>query len=216
MRWDDHLQEYLDRPWQQRRELVSAWAGRFKAALTSPTESDINWFRAALQQEEAKWFVSDVVREIGFAPASLLSDLLRAAIKEPSPDDNRFFLEPCMDAEGIPAVQEQLIATIVSGSPAEQIGAASALYWTWDSPFSLVHLSKLFHAFLDTDDLELRQNLLPHLPLARPKCPEALFSSAQAVLAICSGSTDSYLQGRAKVQAGTSRLIPPVPSRSGA
>jgi hypothetical protein len=172
MVWDEHLAEYLALPWQERQAFLASIAS-LRTLLVASTEADLAWMRETLGNEEAKWFVTDVLRITGFVPPSLSVDLLRAAVAEKSCDDNRFFLEPALAVEGVDAVRCHLVSIIVSRSPAEQQGAASALYWTWGSPFSPSHLFELFTTFLTTTDLILRQELLPHLPLG-PKCPETL------------------------------------------
>lgn len=115
-------------------------ARRLRAAvkdeLSRPlSESDVQWFAAALADEDRKYFGTHFVtfalkQGPNAATVPLLEPLLRAAVYETNPSYNRTFVEPCVRCVGWQKTTQGLLGFLASGSDFEKAGAVNALYWS--------------------------------------------------------------------------------------
>ena len=173
------------------------------------------WLEAGLRDGRRNGFAAEVVSALTL-PRRLFEPFLMAAVYEKNPSFNRFLIEPCVKAAGAPRVLERLLAYLVSGSAAEQAGAASALYWVRTKEVECTELLRRIHGqmldtFIATDDVEVRRRVLPLLQL-RESLQTSEAAKAGEVIRIARGHADEYLRHRVEVQLGNTTTFAPLPS----
>src|SRR5215469_12297255 len=93
------------------------------------SQEDVAWFLNALDDDRRKYFVAFVLREPRKVPEVLYEPMMRAAVRERDPSNDRVFVEPCMSTFGPRRVNETLLAWFESMSDREKAGAVQAMYW---------------------------------------------------------------------------------------
>lgn len=208
--------------------------------LQQPSESDWQWLRTSLEDEQAKWFVAAVFR--GYpVPRRLFEAFLRAAIKETNPSLCRQFVEPCIASFGYRAVNEFLLDVVEGSDNAEIAGAVAALYWanmqisfsgkvphytleyaTDNSRAAFLALDDVWRrkretylrVFISNEDVTVRRQIIPALNLDEASYPDALKPLVQRAIDLARSHPDEYIRHRVEVQLGNERLLRPIPPRS--
>lgn len=92
--------------------------------------SDAEWLADALADPNGKWFVVFVLRQAPALVATpLFEPLIRAAVYERNPSDNRMFIEPCVRCVGWQRTTQALLLCVQDGTDFEKAGAVNGLYW---------------------------------------------------------------------------------------
>ncbi|MFJ1708537.1 hypothetical protein [Kitasatospora sp. NPDC088346] len=164
------------------------WGHRIRAAL-----------REACKQEAA-------------FPEEAFEVLLSAAVNDPGPSFNRWFVEAALNAFGRGRVRSLLTGYLREGTDAQRAGAARAWYWTalrLDHPGIRVaghtedgaepddasvgvrewHQAAL-REFVDNEDLDVRRCILPGLPLYPSAYPAPLHHLVDEAIAIARSHPD--------------------------
>ena len=103
--------------------------GRAASALPKDSPVALSWFITALQRDPQRWFVAKLMGVASPVPRTLLDPLVLAALLEPSPSENRVFIEPCVRTFGASEVASRIAALSGHSGVAEHGGADKAMYW---------------------------------------------------------------------------------------
>lgn len=183
--------------------------------------ASLAWLRAALHDEELKWFVADVF-ETQPVPEALFTELLRAGVYERDPSYNREFIAPCVRDFGGVRVYEVLLTYLATGSDAEKAGAANALYWAHlgDDPGAKALYAReralALQEFVRNECVRVRQCLIPQLPLEEAAYPAELRPLVAQAIAIARAHPDDYIRHRVEIQLGSGGPLMALPSGGGA
>lgn len=184
-----------------------------------PPESGTGKLRHVARNEMRKAFIrrSDGLSEDYFEP------LIGAAIYEPDPSHNRWFVEPAINAFGRRRVQAALLTFLQTGTDRERAGSARAWYWTGlrlrqqhlragtpaaemgaeadEAPDVVAawHESSL-REFVGNEDLDVRRCILPGLRLNPASYPPEFHALVDAAVAIARSHPDEYIRHRVEVQ----------------
>ncbi len=223
---DNLCRQWRDARGQPGQDAAHARDSAVKEArqLAQSTESQAEvegWFAAVLEGADrvARFFAAAALD--GVMPRRLLGAMIAAAVNEPNPSFNRSFVRPALRCAGPAKVVGALVHIFREGEPNERTGALAALYWATADASTFggdaddvpgLGQGELLDAFLATDHLPLRRQILPWLELGTPTAAE-LASRVERVAEICRTSPDDYLRARVEVQLGESSLLPALPPR---
>jgi hypothetical protein len=93
------------------------------------SKQDIEKLKEFLLDNEKKWFVAHLLDHLDSFPLELLQPMLNAAVDEPDPSFNRFFIEPCRRVFDYVDVQKILLDIFCNGDKDKKIGVLKSLYW---------------------------------------------------------------------------------------
>ncbi|MER8188155.1 hypothetical protein [Kitasatospora sp. NPDC094015] len=187
--------------------------------LDAPREADTDdrmWghrIRAALR-EACK-------QETAF-PEEAFEALMSAAVNDPDPSFNRWFVEAALNAFGRSRVRSRLTHYLQEGANAERAGAARAWYWS-ALPLRHPRIRATGHTgdraepddarvgvpewnqaalreFVTNEDLDGRRCILPGLPLYPSAYPAPLHHLVDEAIAIARSHPDEYLRHRVEHQ----------------
>ncbi|GJF32762.1 hypothetical protein KNE206_54620 [Kitasatospora sp. NE20-6] len=175
------------------------WGHRVRAALREACEQDATAF-----------------------PEASFEVLIRAAVHDPNPSFNRWFVEAALNAFGRRRVRFRLIDHLRTGTDTERAGAARAWYWT---ALPLDHPRRgpagpggagaevddgsvavrewreaALQEFVGNEHLEVRRCILPVLPLRLSAYPPELQHLVGEAVAIARSHPDDYLRHRVEHQ----------------
>ena len=112
----------------ERRRLRAAVREELNRSLAA---SDVAWFAAVLEDHDRNRFVLFTLKQgANTTGVPLLEPLLRAAVYETNPSNNRLFVEPCVRCVGWQKTTQGLLRFLATGSDFEKAGAVNALYWS--------------------------------------------------------------------------------------
>ncbi len=152
--------------------------------------------------------------------------LLEAAVQDPNPSFNRWFVEPALNAYGYRRVRAGLLERLVGGTDAQRAGAARAWYWTAfhlePDGASAEHPGALeldgatdrtvlvrewnqaaLREFVTNEDLDVRRCILPGLPLRTSAYPPELHHLVETATALARAHPDNYIRHRVEIQVST-------------
>ncbi|MEV4311847.1 hypothetical protein [Actinocrispum sp. NPDC049592] len=169
--------------------------------ITAPPSAD---FRAQ------RLLVKEALRDRTDLPEAFFAPLLRAAVDDPDPSFDRWFVDPARLAFGRARVMEALLHYLVHGTDSERAGAARAWYWVTRlrrgddlepfRPFASRWLEAALHQFVTNEDLEVRRCLLADLPLNPRYYRENLHEQVHQAVHIARTHPDPYLRNRVEHQ----------------
>jgi hypothetical protein len=149
--------------------------------------------------------------------------LVGAAVYEPDPSFNRWFVEPAINAFGRRRVQMELLTFLRTGTDRERAGSARAWYWT-GFPLRQRHLragalaeelddeadeasdvvtawrEASLREFVGNEDLDVRRCILPGLRLSAESYQPELRALVDSAVAIARSHSDEYIRHRAEIQ----------------
>ncbi|WP_370351667.1 hypothetical protein [Catenulispora sp. EB89] len=184
-----------------------------------PPKSETTGWRHVARNEIRKAFISrsDGLSEEYFEP------LIGAAVYEPDPSHNRWFVEPAINAFGRRRVQVALLTSLQTGTDRERAGSARAWYWT-GYPLRQRHLrvgtaaagmgaeadeapdvvaawrEASLREFVGNEDLDVRCCILPGLRLDPTSYPPELRGLVDTAVAIARAHPDEYIRHRVEIQ----------------
>jgi len=197
-----------------------------KEGLDRPlSETDVQWLTAALADQDRKYFVAFALRQgPNTAAVPLLEPLLRAAVYETNPSNNRVFVEPCVRGVGWQKTTQDLLGFLASGTDFEKAGAVNALYWSvgYSSPRARGYLledavpdpaesegetpgetigrlhAMMLEEFVRNPDLHVRRSISTRLH--KPDdYPPHLRTLAEEARRIALEHSDEFIRGRAEM-----------------
>ena len=137
--WEDYFREFVSLRVENEKSLPGLHPafrvlteklfllGESLAMKGSP--DDVDWLIKALGLQEMKFFATYIINGMGSAvPNDLFLPLMRAAIDEPDPSFNAYFIEPCLRSFGPRRTNEHLLDVFESGTNLEKARAVNALY----------------------------------------------------------------------------------------
>ncbi|WP_181799360.1 hypothetical protein [Kitasatospora acidiphila] len=152
-------------------------------------------------------------------PEESCGTLVKAAVYEPDPSFNRWYLEPALNAFGRRRVRSTLLEFLWTGSDLERAGAARAWYWSAlqlqlpevraaeegvgcqreeDDRFVLT--SEWYEAalreFVSSDHLGVQCSIIPRLPLQKSYYPPELHDLVDTALALARSHPNDYIRHR--------------------
>jgi hypothetical protein len=149
-------------------------------------------------------------------PEPAFDALLKAAVYDPNPSFNRWFVEAALNGFGRLAVCSALVGYLRMGSDLERAGAARAWYWSalpLQRPESATaaELEALpgvvrewneaaLRAFVTNEDVDVRRCILPGLRLGPSAYPEELRPLVDEAVAIGRAHPDEYIRHRVEIQ----------------
>lgn len=144
--------------------------------LQNPSKEDLKWIKEGLQDSKVKSFISSITAKTPALSDELFYPLMRAAIEEVDPSNNRWFVEPCMMnfEEGPRRVHEYLLGVLETGTPFEQAGAVNAMYWATVKPDQKYPGSEemtkrtrllLLEQFVKSKSVDVQRSIIPTLNL---------------------------------------------------
>ncbi|MFD7878874.1 hypothetical protein ACFV5G_33075 [Streptomyces sp. NPDC059766] len=151
--------------------------------------------------------------------------LLRAAVHEPDPSFNRWFVEPTLNAFGPRRVRIALLEYLRTGTDLERAGAARAWYWSalplrmpvvraengratgqaeTDGGSAVVAEwnEAALREFVSNEHLDVRRCILPGLSLRKSVYPPELHALVDAAVAAARAHPDEYIRHRVEHQVG--------------
>src|SRR5579859_1385563 len=137
MTWEQCYTLYRIEPVEERLGALLTYTDKL---IAQATPSTVAWLTAALDPlipylpegppyHSEKRFAVWVLRRSLLIPEALIAPLIRAAVYEPSPSDNRVFVDLALKGVGYRVVNEQLLDYVEQGTLPEKQGALRALYW---------------------------------------------------------------------------------------
>jgi len=229
MNWDEHYRLWLkaeDAYWaavegDEHPAGEDFWQDARNCVLQNGPD-DWQWLSNALEDSKQKWFVADVFR-FQPLPEQLLDAMLRAAVYERDPSDNRKFIEPCMRSHGARLVNEKLLLYFETGTNEEKAGAASAFYWSFglnsnDIPYEDVgdvherQYRLMLREFVNNEDVTVRQRILPFLTLQEGRYPEEQRPLVLRAIEIARAHPDEYIRHRVEIQLGAGGPYKAIPN----
>ncbi|MBL4665926.1 MAG: hypothetical protein JKY04_01015 [Sneathiella sp.] len=81
-----------------------------EAACNLPKDNpdSLEWFSVGLSDPEKKWFIAKLMAKVNPVPKALLDELVLAAMLEPNPSANKFYVLPCVKTFGAAKVRERM------------------------------------------------------------------------------------------------------------
>ena len=197
--------------------------------LSPIQDDDILWFKTILKADAKKKFALFIFYELKVPlPKELYESMLRAAIYEINPSENKFFIIPCIKASGCRRVNETLLEYVEKGNNFEKAGAVNALYWaipqvkyrgrppTYSKEYatqaSIKELEEfrdvwmkrkrlLLEEFINNTDVSVRRSIIPHLELIDPfSYPEDIRPLVDEAIKIARNHEDEYIRQRVEIQ----------------
>ncbi|MEU6867821.1 hypothetical protein ABZ924_32080 [Streptomyces sp. NPDC046876] len=158
-------------------------------------------------------------------PDASLDLLVDAAVHEPDPSFNRWFVEPALNAFGYRRVRAVLLDRLRTGTDAQRAGAARAWYWSAlplrlpqvtaqtphaeggaepDDRYALARDwdEAALREFVDNEHLDVRRCILPLLRLRPSAYPPELHGLMEAAVEIARAHEDEYIRHRVEIQVG--------------
>jgi hypothetical protein len=149
--------------------------------------------------------------------------LIKAAVYDPDPSFNRWFVEPALNAFGYRRVRSALLAYLQTGTDQERAGAARAWYWSalplrhpqvvadnqdgvrQEEPSDASVVVAEWHQaalreFVSNENLDVRRCILPVLPLRLSAYPLELHDLVDAAVTIAREHPDEYIRHRVEHQ----------------
>jgi hypothetical protein len=168
-------------------------------------------------------------------PEVLFTPFLKAAVYDPDPSFNRWFIEICLSQWGGITVNDELLR-YTAGTNLEKAGVTNAFYWSLRSNYDSIHGGTTHNLptvidvptqqqiervrywrlqeFVQNDDVPVRRNIVPSLQLDPEKYPEALRSLIPEAIAIARAHSDYYIRHRIEIQLGSGGPMKPLPHRT--
>ncbi|WP_234478704.1 hypothetical protein [Streptomyces sp. MBT65] len=151
--------------------------------------------------------------------------LLRAAVHEPDPSFNRWFVEPALNAFGHRRVRIALLGYLRTGTDLERAGAARAWYWsalplrmpvvraengratgqaeTDDGSTVVAEWNEAaLREFVSNENVDVRRCVLPGLSLRKSAYPPELHALVDVAVATARSHPDEYIRHRVEHQVG--------------
>ncbi|MFK0014236.1 hypothetical protein [Streptomyces sp. NPDC091027] len=185
------------------------------------TEREGLWTRGQIIRSA----VRDACREGRVLPEESFDVLLEAAVHEPDPSFNRWFVEPALNAFGHRRVRLALLRYLRTGTDPERAGAARAWYWSAlplrmpgvrtenggaagppgsDGGSDVVaawHEAAL-REFVDNEHVDVRRSILPGLSLRKSAYPPELHALVDTATRLARSHPDEYIRHRVEHQVG--------------
>ncbi len=149
-------------------------------------------------------------------PEGSFDALLRAAVHDPDPSFDRWFVEAALNSFGRLAVCSALLDYLRTGSDPERAGAARAWYWAGlplqrpESPTAAESEAlgavardwneACLRTFVGNEDVDVRRCILPGLRLGPSAFPAELQDLVAEALAIGRAHPDEYIRHRVEIQ----------------
>lgn len=225
MDWDELYQEYLAAGRDRDKALQEKLERRARAVLSNRRLQDMGWLEDALRDGQRQWFVARILRRNKQMPERLFMPMIRAAISQPDPSSPRWFVEPCLRCFGPHKVNAALLDLLESGTDAERIGAANALYFAMglvgrdgvaDEDIENLRERRrclALRTFVENENVHLRRSLIAGLPLEEARYPKELRPLVPEAIRIARAHPDEYLRHRVEVQLGAGGPYKPLPNR---
>jgi hypothetical protein len=144
--------------------------------------------------------------------------MLQAGVLERNPSFNRVFIDPCVRSFGTARVCAALLSYFETGGNAEKAGATNAFYWAWgwESNENLGDLRGRIRAarlreFVQNEDLQVRQSIIPALSLEPEDYPEELRPLIPRAIEIARAHASAYIRHRVEVQLGANEPYMAIP-----
>ena len=156
-------------------------------------------------------------------PETSFDTLMTAAVYDPDPSFNRWWLEPALNAFGRRRVCTALLAILRTGTDVERAGAARAWYWaalplrlpgvvaeiagveSQVEPDDPAELAREWNAaalreFVTNEHLDVRRCIIPVLPLWKSAYGNELHGLLDTAIAIARSHPDEYIRHRVEHQ----------------
>ena len=153
--------------------------------------------------------------------------LIKAAVYDPDPSFDRWFVEPALNAFGYRRVRSALLAYLRTGTGPERAGAARAWYWSAlplrhpqvvaehsdvlgrTGPEDVAAVVREWHEaalreFVSNEHLDVRRCILPGLPLRKSAYPAGLHDLVDTAVTIARSHPDEYIRHRVEHQVRSS------------
>ena len=228
MTWHDLCDEFLAVWWTRRwGEIEHRLRGDAARLFRTATPAEREWLAPALEDERRKWFAAFVLDCAGTLPRRFFEPVLRAAVYEVNPSNNRVFVDLCLRSRGTIATVERLLEYVEGGSDFEKAGAASALYWAWghstegitrDDEQALEALAArqrelLLREFVRNASLDVRRSIISKLSLDSQNDPPELKRLVAEAVRVAREEGDDYIRHRLQIQFGCGGPLPSLPHR---
>ncbi|MDY6899800.1 MAG: hypothetical protein SWZ49_17230 [Cyanobacteriota bacterium] len=188
---------------------------------------DVSWHVQFLEQQTAEYrmkrlFILNSLRKNNQIPKSLFLSLIHAAIHEPNPSLNRYFIEPCIRCCGSYRVNLELINRYMeNGTNQEKSGLAKVLYWSLrrnnsENIEDLIDKVNCWFLteFVNNQDINVQRCIIPHLQLESWIYPQELHSLIPKAISIGLSHSDEYIRHRTQIQLGYSTSYMALPNQS--
>ena len=109
----------------QIRKLIGSIASKFPR----DNSEALAWFTASLIDDERKWFTAKLLEKVSPVPKSLFDDLVLAALCEPDPSFNKWFIQPCVKTFGKEQVKAKVLQFASIPQVIENDGVNKIMYW---------------------------------------------------------------------------------------
>ena len=225
--WQASLHAWTHREGEWSNSQARAWVEQIREKLF--TTGDYAWLLTVLDVGPSDghqnfnllyWLLLDLKP----IPDILFSPLLRAAVLDPDPSFNKWFIEICLREWGGRRVNQQLLS-YTQGTNIEKAGVANAFYWSFalaprytleDSMEDLRQQKRewMLQEFVVNNDIWVRRNLISGLNLEPESYPEALHFLIPQAIVIAQNHTDDYIRHRIKIQLGIGGPLNAKPIRS--
>ena len=100
-----------------------------RANLPKKNSPEWDWFIDALNNNEKKWFVLEIIQKLHPIPEKLFSPLIRAAVNESCVSNNKFFLRPLKDEFPLERIIIEILSYLDPKDLKSARGVAPILYW---------------------------------------------------------------------------------------
>jgi hypothetical protein len=190
---------------------------RVCAQMPGVTGDVLDWFIRALADDSRKWFAAAVLTRRPEGATPLLEHLLRAAMVEPDPSFNRFFIRP-LKAAGVSwhDVVEPLLRLAGSDDPMIRGGLSRAGYWLGaelgPAPRD-VHRrlnTQQIRAFIAATDTYEVRSLVRGLRLDRESVDPEHHHLIAEVVAKARAHDDAFVRHRIEVELGSDGPFQPL------
>ncbi|MFD0631633.1 hypothetical protein [Catenulispora yoronensis] len=163
------------------------------------------------------------IRRSGGLSEDFFEPLIGAAVYEPDPSFNRWFVEPAINAFGRRRVRVELLTFLRTGTDRERAGSARAWYWTGlplrhqklragtlaeemddgaDEALDVVTAWReaSLREFVGNENLDVRRCILPGLRLDPESYPPEVRALVDTAVAIARSHPDEYIRHRVEIQ----------------
>jgi hypothetical protein len=228
MTWDELQADFAalwrTRRWGQELHRLRGAATRLFASASPAARQRV---ADLLADDQLKWFAAFVLDCAGTLSRRYLEPMLRAAVYERNPSNNRTFIEPCLRSYGTRAVVERLLEYVAAGTDFEKAGAVNALYWAWrpkdqrvaapDGREELAARERelLLREFVANPNPDVRRSIIPQLSLDRGDYPPDLKRLVPQAIRIAETEGDEYVRHRLSIQLGGAAPFMALPDRKG-
>lgn len=210
---------------------------RLTTALDALSPESIRELESILsipEKRDEQYQAADIFNQVGHIPQQLFDSIIRAAVYEPNPSFNRYFIDPCVAQFGNRKVVISLLEHVKTGTNFEKAGAVNALYWALPSSTIIngqeteesKRLNKdlgdisdemhilLLSEFVHNDDLDVRRSIIPAILGKDRVYAEDLKQLAERArrIALAYPATE-YIHQRVLVNLGIQEGLPCKPER---